>query len=280
MLQVLNRKLQGGATVYSHKLQRKPRKEREDTGARMQDTSEHLVVITAVVPPFVPWIRHSSFHSDPGKGYLAVKVAPKIIVVCIHLSYLDYNADAQLKDILTVLAAERSEGAQCILAGDWNHRHEWLAQQYLTPPMDAVVEYKPVEEEALPPEVRKHADAYHTKVDHIALFHPVPMHRDVIEAPIAEDKPLKSNTSGLVEMETDPAPPAPQVDVAPKVGDPTDLAVVTPSGGRSPRTPEKKKPVTDKVTIGHRTVHIATKPEVLVPMDCVSDHCPLLQLVK
>lgn len=104
-----------GVSVFHHCYPRMPRPKRlERPGApRLDDPSEHLVVLTS--DPRARVTACETFASDPGKGFLAVS-ALGARVIATHVTH-----GARGREQIATLAAFAREGAEpTVLVGDFN----------------------------------------------------------------------------------------------------------------------------------------------------------------
>jgi len=103
-----------GATIVSHRSPRIPRV-RPTAPSPLADATEHLVVLTTRE---VTASRGITFASDPGKGFLAVRLADGSAVISVHVSYGERHAE-QCAEVAFVARSFTVPGP-IVVAGDFN----------------------------------------------------------------------------------------------------------------------------------------------------------------
>lgn len=105
--------------VLNHQYPRIP--DARGLAARLQDPSEHLVV---VAPSGAKVVARHTFTNESGKGYLGVGVTPALVAVSAHLGFRE---KAQPQFAVLASLGRLGSGAVCI-GGDFNVERRAVAE--------------------------------------------------------------------------------------------------------------------------------------------------------
>ncbi len=85
----------------------------------LSDATEHLVVLSSLLPGRV--LEQRAFPTDPGKGFIAVRLDNGVVIISTHISHGERSA-AQLDELAGWVRAQ--ETGPMVIAGDFNaERH-------------------------------------------------------------------------------------------------------------------------------------------------------------
>jgi len=118
-LAALRSRLPPGARIFDHLYPRVPRL-RDGSPSPLIDPSEHLVIVVGPAAASTASPRTArTFDHDPGKGLLAVELAPGWVVVDTHVSFGERGA-VQLAELSATATATATTPGVTVVLGDFN----------------------------------------------------------------------------------------------------------------------------------------------------------------